>query len=484
MPRVVIAAVALVFMALVGCSDNTQPPTVASLDVAPDSIRMPRGDSVQLTVSALDQNGHLVTGIAIAFASSDTTIARVSATGLVRSQEGIGSASIQVSGGGVTHPIPVTVFAVAASIEVAPVDTAIPGGGSYTLQTTVFDGSHTPIPAAPLSFSSNDSSVATVSAAGLVTAKAAGSTGILVTSGAALATAGVTVLDSSLIARVRLDGSPFGTAATKPGIAYVLRHTSNSASRFDLPAATIAATFGVDDNPTFIAFDSSGSTAYVTAQFAGKVDVITVTSNSKTDEIGVTGAPFIVKVSPDNQSIWVSTNVDSLYQIDRTTKSVLARYGLPLVPNGLAFNPANDSLLYVSTLTAGSVIEINYKTHTFGRTFSTGGNTQAVAVSLDGLELYVANEWNSEVEVYNLASGAALTPISTPGGVFDLVLSPDGSTIWVTLSGLGRVQAYDRVSRQLQRDVFTGGAPRRIAVTPATTTVLVPNEYGWVDFIK
>lgn len=484
MRRVLGCTLGLALFALAACSNNsTQAVTVATIQVAPDSIHLAHGDSVQLTVSPLDGNGHLVSGVSITFSSLDPAIVTVSATGLVHAS-GVGHTSVTVSGGGAHEAVSATVIAIPASIAATPGDTTIQFNGSYTLHVTVFDNSHTAIPGALVQFLSSDPTVATVTSGGVVTGKKGGFTSIQLSSPPALGVATVSVLDSGIVSRTPLNGLPFGTAATKSGTAYVLRHTINTASRFDLPSTAVSLSFGVDANPTFITFDSAGATAFVTAQFADMVDVITVATNSVADRINVRGDAVIVKVSPDDKSIWVSTNVDSLYQIDRASKTVVARYGMPLVPNGLAFSPTNDSLLYASTLTAGAIVEINYKRGTIGRTFSPGGNTQAVAISPGGNELYVANEFNNEVEIFNLSSGSALTPIPTSGGAFDLELSADSATIWVSESNAGVVQAFDRTTRQLQRTVYTGGAPRRIAVTPAVTTVLVANEAGWVDFIK
>ena len=292
-----------------------------------------------------------------------------------------------------------------------------------------------------------------------------------------------TVSDGFFVARTALDGSPFGVAVTDQGTAFVLRHTANVVSRFDLPSSVVDASFAIANNPTSVAFDASGATAYVTAQFADRVEVIDAATNTIIDSFPTTGDPFIVRVSPDNQSIWVTTNTNVLYQFNRTTKSVVAAYGITGPPNGIAFNPTNDSLLYVSDM-AGSVTEVNYKRQTLGRRFTPGGKPQSLVVSPDGALLYLANETRQEIEIFDLASGTGLSSISTGGPAFDLVLSPDGAILWTTLSGTGRVRAYDRVSHALLRDVATGGAPRRIGVTTATNLVVVANEAGWVDFLK
>lgn len=96
----------------------------------------------------------------------------------------------------------------------------------------------------------------------------------------------------------------------------------------------------------------------------------------------------------------------------------------------------------------------------------------------------MSNESLDEIEIYDLGSGASLAPIPTGGPAFDLTLSADGAALWVSLSGSGEVQVYDRASRALLHALRTGGTPRRIAVTLATSFVVVANEAGWVDFLK
>lgn len=484
--RVVVLAVALVAPAC-STSDN-QGPQVTVLRVIPESLFLARGDSDQLTVAVFSENGARVPEAGATFHSSDTTIVRVTLLGKVYAGQSIGAATITVSGGSAHRDIPARIIAVPASITLAPADTNIRVGGGYDLTAVAYDEHHVAIAGAQIRFQTGDSTIAKINSTGVVTGVGAGTVSFLVTSGGALASADVTVLDTSIIARVTLPFFPYGAAANHQGVAYVLQPGANSAARFNLPDTVAAATVSLHGTPTSVAFDSGGTTAYATAQGDGVLDVINVNTNAITTVIPMTGNPFIVRVSPDDKSIWVSTNADSVYQIDRATKSILARYGVALVPNGMAFAPTNDSLLYVSTLDSGKVVEINYKQQTLGRTFSPGGRTQAIVIAPDGSKLYVSNETLQEIEVYDLASGNPLAPISTAGAAFDLELSPDGNTLWVGNAGIagvgGEVRTYDRATGALLRRIVTGGAPRRIALTPATNVVIVANDAGWVDFVK
>ncbi len=294
----------------------------------------------------------------------------------------------------------------------------------------------------------------------------------------------LTALSSHTTVTRPLTARPYGVAVSPQGVVYVGRASADSLARAHLPSTTFKTSVAVRREPTYVTFDATGDQAYVTDQLAQLVSIVDVKSNTEIDVIPTTGSPFIVRVSPDNSLVVVSTTVDTLYAFDRTTKAIVARFGMPLVPNGMAFSPANDSLMYATTLSAGTVEEINYKRLTRGRTFTLGGNLQGVAVAPDGSKLYVADESGAALKVVSLVSGTVDTTVSLPGGGFDLQLSPDGAQIWISLSNSGRVQVLNRSSLAVLRTVQTGGAPRRMAFDRFGTTVVVANESGWVDFVR
>ena len=70
------------------------------------------------------------------------------------------------------------------------------------------------------------------------------------------------------------------------------------------------------------------------------------------------------------------------------------------------------------------------------------------------------------------------------GGGEGLTLSADGTTLYVGLVFVGKVQAIDRVARTVIQTVFTGGTPRELATDAARQRVLVANEGGWVDVLR
>src|SRR5262249_46244238 len=131
-----------------------------------------------------------------------------------------------------------------------------------------------PIPNAVVTYNSSFPGVATVSSTGLVTTVALGTAFITVQSESVSVLDTVRVVDSSIVGSPALSGSPFGIAADGAGAVYVTRHDANALTRFTLPGTAAVALIAVGMNPASVAFDSAGTTAYVTDISSNEVQVI------------------------------------------------------------------------------------------------------------------------------------------------------------------------------------------------------------------
>jgi 6-phosphogluconolactonase len=91
-----------------------------------------------------------------------------------------------------------------------------------------------------------------------------------------------------------------------------------------------------------------------------------------------------------------------------------------------------------------------------------GTRPVAVAVSLSGNFLYVANQFDGTVSVFSIASSGALTMILAPYPVgmtpSALALSPDGSFVYVANSGSGNVSAFTVCDKQSATCAVTPGS--------------------------
>ncbi len=234
--------------------------------------------------------------------------------------------------------------------------------------------------------------------------------------------------------------------------------------------------------PTGIAFNASGTKAYVTNQLSSNVGEVDVATNVQTRTIAVTGDPFQVIVSPDEKRIYVTTNANNVYAIDVATGGVIGQLATGAAANGLAIS-ADGATLYVSTSAGGSVLEVNTATMTTVRTFTPGGTTQAVVVARDGSELYVVSE-EGFLYAFNLASGALVATTDMGGpGPFGMALTPGGTKLYVTVRLTGAVQVVSRATHSIVRSYFVDGHPRRIGFTSDGTAV-VANEDGYVTWLR
>lgn len=91
-----------------GSATVTVAQVVASVRVSPAADTLAMGDAVRLSPAAADANGHVIPNAAFAWSSSDTMVARVDDSGLVRAV-GEGMASVTVTSGGAEASATITV---------------------------------------------------------------------------------------------------------------------------------------------------------------------------------------------------------------------------------------------------------------------------------------------------------------------------------------------------------------------------------------
>ena len=138
------------------------------------------GETQQLTATVGDQNGATMSGASVAWASSATTVASVSSTGLVTA-EADGTATIMATSGSATEAASVTVQQVAASITLSRTRLSLSSVGERRqLNATVRDQNGVTISGASLTWSSDDPGVVRVSSSAWVTAVSVGSATISV----------------------------------------------------------------------------------------------------------------------------------------------------------------------------------------------------------------------------------------------------------------------------------------------------------------
>ena len=151
------------------------------------------GATEQLSAKVYDSNENVIADAPVAWTSSDPSVATADANGLVTAVSR-GNTTITATSGSLSANVVIKVDLPAARVVVDPdSETLTSVGATVQLSATVYDVNNDVIEDATVAWESDDTSVATVSTSGLVTAVARGTTTITATSGDKSKTASITV---------------------------------------------------------------------------------------------------------------------------------------------------------------------------------------------------------------------------------------------------------------------------------------------------
>ena len=166
---------------------------VASVVVSPASLTIDVGDAIQFVATPQDANGAPLSGRVITWQSGNVAVASVNASGLVTGV-GAGTTTITATSEGQSGSASVTVTqAPIASVEVTPASVNLEPGSTVQLTAVARDSAGYPLTGRPFTWSTSNSSAATVSATGRVTAVAVGTAQIIATAEGHSDTTAVTV---------------------------------------------------------------------------------------------------------------------------------------------------------------------------------------------------------------------------------------------------------------------------------------------------
>lgn len=181
-----------------GTATVTVVPNAAAqrVTVAPSSANMYPGDNLQLQASVLDDNGRVINGASVQWSSSNSGIASVASSGAVKAVAP-GSATITASSEGKSGTATITVrSATVASITLSPTSLSLEVGKTAQVTATLRDAHGALIVGRTISWTSSNTSVATVSD-GLVSARETGTATVKATADGVSSSVGVSVVPSS-----------------------------------------------------------------------------------------------------------------------------------------------------------------------------------------------------------------------------------------------------------------------------------------------
>ena len=338
-------------------------------------------------------------------------------------------------------------------------------------------------------WTSSNTSVATVSSAGLVTAVASGEATITATTSRTSGTAHVTVREAppQIVATIPLDDGPFGSAVGPGGTGWIGQPGLGQISRLDIAGASVTGTVFPGPFPVQIAANGDGSRIYTVNFFGGQVSMINTTTLAIENSVFISGEDvYGVTATPTGDTVFVGLTNGPIYKIDMRTGTFLGVLSLP-VAAGYHFEwNKTRTRLYASqrAFDGGRVFEIEPNAFTLLRTFETGGSAQGIQLSADDSKLFVAAQ-DGGIIVWDVASNSLVTTYATPNcSPYGLLRTPSNAFLVVGCIFQGLVEVLDPNTGALIETLTVNGQPRELSRDPVTRSILVPNEFGWVDILR
>ncbi len=363
---------------------NVTAVSVAAVNVTPNAGTLQIGNSLQLAASITDAAGVPIPGKVATWSSSNAAVATVSTSGLVTAV-GTGTATITATSDGVSGTATITVTQVAvANVTVTPASATLDPGNTLTLQVTLADagGNSLPLSGRVVTYTSSAPSIASVSAAGVVTALAPGSATITVTCEGQSAAASITV-NAPTVASVTVTPA---TATVGAGSTVQLSAQAKDANGTVIPGLTVTwstsnSAVATVDNSGLVTGVSAGS-AQITATVGGVLGVadISVPAASSTasvqvspatasqvvgQQVALTATPRDANGAPiPNPSITWSMNVSGKATLSSSTGSSI---NVTLVDSGVVTVTASSggasggSVITISLVPIGSIQSVPFQ---------------------------------------------------------------------------------------------------------------------------
>ena len=262
-PQTVTASVAGIEPVTFTAAVAPGPPAAIAITPQVDTLMLQvLGDTTRLSATVVDSFGNVIPGLTVTWTTGDALVADVTATGLVTAVAR-GTTTIRATHRALVKRVTVRVVPEPVSVTLSPAEVLLDAlGATATLEADVRDAGGTRITDASITWSSEDTAIATVSAAGVVTARAPGSVRVTAQAGAVADTALVTVHQRVVEVRVLPDSALVETGATRQFTAELIDPLGNPIER------------AVDWSTTQPALATVDETGLLTALAPGQLEVV------------------------------------------------------------------------------------------------------------------------------------------------------------------------------------------------------------------
>jgi uncharacterized protein YjdB len=175
-------------------AESTLRAGVGSVTIDPTTITATVGDSGGFAATVRDTRGRVITGAAVSWSSTDTTVVRIRPDGFATAV-GVGSVQVRATSGGRTGQSQVTVLgAPVAQVVVSPSSASGSVGDSAQFSATLYDASGNVLTDRTVTWASSNDAAVTVTATGMARAVGPGAATLTATAEGQSGTASTSVI--------------------------------------------------------------------------------------------------------------------------------------------------------------------------------------------------------------------------------------------------------------------------------------------------
>lgn len=286
------------------------------------------------------------------------------------------------------------------------------------------------------------------------------------------------------VGTVRVGLNP-GAIAVSPDqkLAYVADSGTDTVTPVDLLDLKPLPPITVGKGPDAVGFSASGAMAYVANYDAGTVSVINTSTRKVVSTLHVGRGPTALAIS-GTQMIVLNQKSSSVTAVNLATNRAGRTEQVPDSPDAVAVGHSGARAWVACG--GGILIPVRFGTLHLGKKMTLrsvhGSTLTSVVVGQKGyvyVSDYLPNDEPGDLWPVNTSTGQVGLPLDAGSGPDALVLTPDGSTLYVADWGAGAGKAGSTIQRievdapQVAPPVKLRGAPEALALSPSGSSLYV-----------
>jgi YVTN family beta-propeller protein len=213
--------------------------------------------------------------------------------------------------------------------------------------------------------------------------------------------------------------------------------------RMDTTTLKIDQVIPVGAVPKYVAVSPDDSRVLVTNWCSRTVSVVNVRTTALVATIPVGGAyPRGISISPDSKTAYIAVSgANRIVKVDLASQRVSAFAQTGKGPRQVLVSP-DGSYLYVTNSASSTVSKVVAATGAVLKTVNTGDEPRSMAISDDGLALYIAGYKSSAVSKLRTADLKQIDRTATDLHPIAVTYEPTTGSVWVACYG-GSIIVYD-----------------------------------------